>query len=75
MSKTPKPENLDSETKNEEVDYPTNKAYSVKKLKEGSYAVVSKTGEVVRTYQEEEGCEDPKSSAIMYAKKLSAKNQ
>lgn len=46
--------------------------FGVKKTKEG-YAVISPEGSVVREYVDEEGCEDPKESAISYAKKLALK--
>jgi len=46
--------------------------FGVKKTKEG-YAVISPEGSVVREYVDEKGCEDPKESAISYAKKLALK--
>ncbi len=70
MPRTPKPENLNSEIKEEA---PSNLAYSVKKIDDETYAVVSKSWETVRTYKEEEGCEDPKACAKEYAAKLCAK--
>lgn len=46
--------------------------FGVKKTEKG-YAVINPEGSVVREYIEEEGCEDPKESAISYAKKLASK--
>ena len=46
--------------------------FGVKKTKEG-YAVINPEGAVVREYIGEKGCEDPKESAISYAKKLALK--
>lgn len=46
--------------------------FGVKKTKEG-YAVINPEGSVVREYVEEKGCEDPKESAISFAKKLASK--
>jgi len=46
--------------------------FGVKKTKEG-FAVINPEGSVVREYIEEEGCEDPKESAISFAKKLASK--
>lgn len=57
---------------NEEKETVAKGKYGVKKTEEG-YAVVTAEGDVVRVYVKEEGCEDPKDSAISYAKKLAAK--
>jgi hypothetical protein len=71
MPRAPRTETPNSEEKMEEEKVSANQPYFVKKTTDGKYAVVSKTGETVRVYEEEEGCEDPKKSAKMYAEKLS----
>jgi hypothetical protein len=76
MPRAPRTETPNSDDKKEvgEEIVETDKAYNVKKTSDGKYSVVSKTGEIIRVYEEEEGCEDPKECASMYAEKLNAKN-
>jgi uncharacterized protein YoxC len=45
--------------------------YNVKQVGESDWAVVDKSGEVVRVYKQSDGIDTPKECAEAYAKKLS----